>query len=121
VHEAHGLSFSAKPTFGTGTVDFPPRFNAVYAESAVAKYHFNVVDRQGVVSDEEGSDFQFFTEALREAKDSARDLAKHLLDSQTVLLEQCVEVTDNAGNVLAALPVVEVLRHPHFPKFQNHC
>jgi hypothetical protein len=32
-----------------------------------------------------------------------------------------VEVTDNAGNVLAALPVVEVLRHPNFPRFQDHC
>jgi hypothetical protein len=87
----------------------------------MATYHFNVVDRRGAVPDEEGSDFQFFTEALKEAKDSARDLAKQLLDNETVLLEQCVEVTDHAGNVLAALPVVEVLRHPHFPKFQKHC
>ena len=108
-------------TFGTGTVDLLQRSMLFVRRCAVAKYHFNVVDRRGVVSDEEGSDFQFFTEALKEAKESARDLAKHLLDNQTVLLEQCVEVTDNAGNVLAALPVVEVLRHPHFPKFQNHC
>jgi hypothetical protein len=88
---------------------------------AVAKYHFNVVDRRGVVSDEEGADFQCFIDALKEARESASDLAKHLLDDETVLLEKCVEVTDNAGNVLAALPVVEVLRHPNFPQFQRHC
>jgi hypothetical protein len=93
----------------------------VCAEVTVAMYHFNVVDRRGVVPDEEGSDFRFFSQALNEAKDSARDLAKHLLENRTVLLEQCVEVTDKAGNVLAALPVIEVLRHPHFPKFQDHC
>jgi hypothetical protein len=87
----------------------------------MAKYHFNVVDRRGVVADEEGANFQFFSQALTEAKESARDLAKHLLSNKTVLLEQCVEVTDENGHVLAALPVVEVLRHPNFPQFQRQC
>jgi len=87
----------------------------------VAKYHFNIVDRRGVVPDEEGTDYRFFMEALKEAKESARDLAKHIIDNRTVLLEQCVEVTNDEGQVLAALPVVEVLRHPHFPKFRKNC
>ena len=85
----------------------------------MARYHFNIVDRRGVVPDEEGSDYRFFIEALTEAKDSARDLAKHLLENKTVLLEQCVEVTNDAGQVLATLPVVEILRHPNFPKFRR--
>jgi hypothetical protein len=84
-------------------------------------YHFNVVDRHGVVPDEEGADYRLFSQALDEAKDSARDLARHLLSNRTVLLEQCVEVTDDSGKVLAALPVIEVLKHPNFPKFQDHC
>lgn len=107
---------------GTGTGQKQERSNIVFVwRSPVAKYHFNVVDRYGVVADEEGSNFRFFTQALGEAKESARDLAKHLLDNKTVLLEQCVEVTDDAGHVLAALPVLEVLRHPNFPKFQTQC
>jgi hypothetical protein len=85
------------------------------------RYHFNIRDRHGVVVDEDGADFEFFGQALREAKSSARDLAKQLLRHRTVLLEQCVEVTDDSGHVLAALPVVEVLRHPNFPQFQEKC
>ena len=87
----------------------------------MATYHFNIVDRHGVVPDEEGTDHRFFLDALKEAKESARDLAKHILENETVLMEQCVEVTNDAGQVLATLPVVEVLRHPHFPKFRKQC
>jgi len=87
----------------------------------MTNYHFNVVDRQGVIPDEEGTNFRFFSQALTEAKDSARDLAKQLLANRTVLLEQCVEITDDSGRVLAALPVMEVLRHPNFPRFQHQC
>ena len=87
----------------------------------MTNYHFNVVDRQGVVPDGEGTNFRFFSQALTDAKDSARDLAKQLLASRTVLLEQCVEITDDSGRVLAALPVVEVLRHPKCPRFQDRC
>jgi hypothetical protein len=87
----------------------------------MARYHFNIRDRNGVNVDDEGANFAFFGEALEEAKASARDLARQLLDNPTVLLEQCVEVTDEAGNVLSALSVVEVLKHPNFPKFQDKC
>ena len=87
----------------------------------MTRYHFNIRDRQGLVLDEEGSNHRIFSEALTEAKASARDLAKQLLDNRTVLLEQCIEVTDDSGRILAALPVVEVLRHPNFPRFQSEC
>jgi hypothetical protein len=87
----------------------------------MTRYHFNIRDRQGLVLDEEGSSYRILSEALTEAKASARDLVKQLLDNRTVLLEQCIEVTDDSGRLLAALPVVEVLRHPNFPRFQSEC
>jgi hypothetical protein len=92
-----------------------------FIERAMTKYHFNVVDRHGTIPDEEGTNFRFFSQALTEAKESARDLAKYLLTNKTVLIEQCVEITDEGGQTLAALPVVEVLRHPNFPRFQEKC
>ena len=97
-----------------------PLFNNC-AEISLARYHFNVVDRHGTIPDEEGANFAFFSQALTEAEDSARDLAKHLLENRVVLLEQCVEIIDDAGRTVAALPVIEVLRHPKFPNFQKHC
>ena len=87
----------------------------------MATYHFNVRHNHRVVVDKEGDDFRFFGEALDEAKASARDLAHQLLDDRKTLSEACVEVTDDHGKVLAALPVEEVLKHPNFPKFREQC
>jgi hypothetical protein len=85
----------------------------------VPQYHFNIRDRWGLTPDVEGNSFDYLGEALDEAKATARDLAIQLLDAHTPLDDLCVEVTDKDGNVLAALPVEEVLTHPNFPKFKS--
>lgn len=89
--------------------------------SDMARYHFNIRDREGLTLDDEGSEFELFEEALDEAKASARDLARQLIASSTAVAEQCIEITDDGGIVLKALPVAEVVKHPNYPKFEDHC
>jgi hypothetical protein len=93
----------------------------LHQECALPQYHFNVRDRRGVTQDIEGNSFDYLGEALDEAKATARDLALQLIDNPSPLEDLCVEVTDEDGTVLAALPVEEVLKHPNFPKFKPEC
>ena len=87
----------------------------------MTQYRFNVRRHRVLVPDTEGENFRFFSEALEEAKASARDLAFQLLDNREAVSDACVEITDEDGNVLAALPVEEVLTHPNFPRFKEEC
>ena len=87
----------------------------------MAKYHFNIRRHRVFVPDSEGENFRFFSEALDEAKASARDLAFQLIDNRDAVGDACVEITNDEGMVLAALPVSEVLTHPNFPRFKEEC
>ena len=87
----------------------------------MAKYFFKIHGSKGFIEHSKGDNFRYFAEALDEAKASARELAFQLLDDHESLANSCVEVTDENGKVLAALPVSEVLTHPNFPVFKGRC
>jgi hypothetical protein len=96
-------------------------FVSDYGAFPMPNYHFNVRSNRTLAVDQEGDNFRSFGEALEEAKASARDLAHQLLNNRVALAAACVEVTDDDGKVLAALPVDEVLKHPNFPQFREQC
>lgn len=85
------------------------------------RYFIDLRDQNGMARDDEGSDFPNLEDALTEAKDSARDVARHLIEQRTPLGEACVEVRDTNGQVVAVLTVAEVLEHPIHPAFKNSC
>jgi hypothetical protein len=90
-------------------------------ECDMAKFFIDLHDSNGVIADEEGSEFPHLEDALQEAKASARDLIKQYVDNRLPLSATCVEVRDDMGRTVAALTVAEVLVHPAHPEFQNHC
>jgi hypothetical protein len=87
----------------------------------MTQYYIDLRDGGGMIRDEEGAEFASLEDALNEAKDSARDLVKHFMETRTPLSESCVEVRDTKGRVVAVLTVAEVLEHPVHPAFKNSC
>jgi len=84
------------------------------------RFFFNVRDHYGVVPDKEGCDLHGLSDALDEAKNSARDLAKQYIDSQKCFDQSCIDISDEGGVVVAALYVREIVDHPVFPKFSSY-
>jgi len=87
----------------------------------MAKYFIDLRDGNGLIRDEEGSDFARLEDALDEAKASARDLVKQYMDTKVPLTATCVEVRNQAGQIMATLTVAEVLAHPVHPEFKDNC
>ena len=87
----------------------------------MTKYFLDYRDAQGMVLDEEGADFQHLEDALDEAKATARDLVKQLVDDRTPLTATCIEVRDTSGNIVATVTLAEVLEHPLHPEFKSDC
>ncbi|HEX4303367.1 MAG TPA: hypothetical protein VHZ78_11275 [Rhizomicrobium sp.] len=78
----------------------------------MAKYFFNIRDRHGVVTDDEGSELETLSGALLEADASARDVAKQLIDGRRSLSETFVDVANDDGTVVATVSVMEMLSEP---------
>ena len=85
------------------------------------KYFIDLRDATGMVRDGEGAHYEYFEDALDEAKASARDLVRQYMDDRISLRETCVEVRDVQGRTVAALTVAEVLEHPVHPHFKSEC
>jgi hypothetical protein len=76
------------------------------------RYFFHIRDRELFVPDEEGSIFEDFETARSEAFESARELAAQVVASGQLVDGQRVELTDEQGQVLLAVPYRFVLRLP---------
>jgi hypothetical protein len=76
----------------------------------MARFYFHVRDERGLIPDEEGGEYQGLAEALAEA--SASDLAKQYVDRRATPLDAWINVADESGAVLAALPLHDVFRQP---------
>lgn len=87
----------------------------------MARYFFNIHKPDSVATDHTGLEFTELGYALDEAKAVARDVALQYLDRGLSLSEPCIEITDDAGRVVAALSVGEVLAHPYAPEFKDEC
>ena len=85
------------------------------------KYFIDVRDARGVVPDEEGREFPDLEDGFQEAIATARDLIRQYVASRTPIDGTCVEVRDEAGQVVATLAVSEILDHPVHPEFRNAC
>jgi hypothetical protein len=107
---------------GRGSSDTPPRWAAPAAFGAhMERYFIDLRDVNGVIADDEGAQFDHLEDALEEAKESARDLAKQYLDNRRSVTEACVEIRNAKGQTVATLTVQEVMAHPVHPAFKSKC
>ena len=85
------------------------------------RYFFHILNQGELVRDEEGTLCPSLEGALAEAKASACDLARQEIARGQSPEPVCVEIQDEQGRILGALPLLEVVRHPSAPKFEMAC
>ena len=74
-----------------------------------------------MVPDEEGTVLPNFDSALREARASARDVAKQAITERQRPSDLCIEIQDGDRRVLASLSIDEISEHPRTPSFDETC
>jgi hypothetical protein len=75
----------------------------------MARYHFHLHDRSGMLSDEEGVALDSPAEALRLALTNARGLISDDVASGVLDLNGAIQVTDEQGRTLLILPFEEAV------------
>jgi hypothetical protein len=73
------------------------------------RYHFNIRDAAGLISDDEGSEFADLNAARAEARASARDLAVDDLRCGVPVHPWRIEIADDDGMVLDSIHVTVTL------------
>ncbi|HYS46699.1 MAG TPA: hypothetical protein VEM35_09680, partial [Rhizomicrobium sp.] len=67
------------------------------------RYHFNICDAAGIISDSEGDEFATLEAARDEARASMRDLMMDDLRGIGCVQERHIEITDHRGTVLDSI------------------
>ena len=73
------------------------------------RYHFNIRDAKGLITDEEGGEFNDLDSARVEARASARDMVIDHLRAGELAREQRIEITDDSGIVLDSVRISFVI------------
>ena len=74
-----------------------------------------------MIRDEEGTVLPNLDSALREARASARDVAKQAITERQRPSDLCIEIQDDVGRVMTSLSIGEILEHPRTPSFEDSC
>jgi hypothetical protein len=86
----------------------------------MARYHFHLHDRSGMLADEEGVMLDSAADALRLALTNARGLISDDVASGVLDLNGAIQVTDEQGRTLLILPfeeaVIQVAVKPVLPR-----
>lgn len=75
------------------------------------RFFFHLRNGDQLIEDPDGTELPDLEAALTDARVSARHLLADKLRAGAVLNGQRFEITDEAGRVLAMLPLRDVLRH----------
>ena len=73
------------------------------------RYHFNIRDADGLIADEEGSEFNDLDAARVEARASACDMVIDHLRAGELRRNQRIEITDDSGMVLDSVRISIVI------------
>ena len=80
------------------------------------KFYFNIRREDGLVSDEEGSEFADIAAAVEDAKASAREMiAEHIRMGDPAILDYAFEIVDESGALLRTLAFSEALHDDNGP------
>jgi hypothetical protein len=76
----------------------------------MTRYHFDLLDEDGLVVDEEGMEFSDLAAVEREAARAMADAASDSFDRSIKSRDSSIEVRDNLGPVIRVRFVVEIER-----------
>ena len=76
--------------------------------SGMTRFYFHIRDHERLILDEDGLELESIEAAVDEAHLTASAMLLDARASGDDLLHQIIEVTDNGGKVLAAVPFADV-------------
>lgn len=76
----------------------------------MSRFYFQIRSGDQFVSDDEGVDLPNFDAAMAEAVLSAREIIAETIRNGDPVPDDVIEITDEAGTVLGAVPLRSVIR-----------
>jgi hypothetical protein len=73
-------------------------------------FHFNVRTDVSIIADEEGIFMPSVEDAIKEARRAAQEMVVEAVMKETRIDGTTIEVTDGAGELVGAVPLISVLK-----------